>query len=1300
MFSISTKIGREKLDLSAAVSNRATVRLMKDLQQIIRNPLCNISARPVERNIFVWHCNLKGPVGTPWEGGIFHMVLNFPSTYPDQPPSVELKTRIEHPNVFGNKICLDLLNVRKPGKKVELYSGWSSSYTIQTILIQLQAFLFEAEVSNVLANISDPKQYEKEKKRWYSAVKWSVEQSRSYKDKSVNHFPPNQIWPPFPDEEQIEEEKKREAQIEEELVCFYSRKSFKEDCLGIGVSFSKDLRTGEIKRIKACLDLFGLSAFMNHNLRLGAMNETFTHFLPVFLNAEHGEKAIYLSKRALSIIMTGNHKNFTPEMVLSVYPKLMSQMVLTVVTEKRALSTKFLQGYCYFHRILLHFQSEFPELNKMIDATVQGFLKDENQRHKDVIPALGDFISYAAVADVEWKDFVNIFLDEVFVRNVYWILAKYPELEHLEHEEFNDEDRMNFSFKVVLNSLRLVLFHKFFFNEIAHRGKKTKKEICEEYDANYGKVSEAIEEKFLDFCKKVMEIRTFEEFFEMLEIPITKEEIIKKLKDSIAISKKKKYHGVDLKIMSALEFVKESEKGISLEKICTGEDKDGNPILLEDEKMFQQQCEMLWGFKELPDYLKNATALSNKWRKLFLQQKVQDTVHKLNEVMDFKNFHRILDIAREITHLEITMFSPSNLKSRYFFLTVIIAKLENLNTLIIRKGDDGLGLKGFKALLKGLAKNPGKLENLHLDYCNLDSNSIKELTKGTLVSSNLKKLSLRGNFLHDAGAVALSKFLIHHENFKNLNYLDLSDCKICNSGAIALAEALIVKRQLKTLLIFNNNITTGISTLLKNLSYSTAIEEIDFSRIKTPSFQSNGMDLGKILQLTLTLKKLNFWATPMHISWSSGVFGYLRLNKTLKELDLGKTRFSAMSQLGRALSRNKTLEKLILHENGINGTQLFQFYEEIIKPPPRPEEDDYEPCLSLKYLDISHSSLSVVSKKKHNKVIGMLIKVAPRLEELNLNHCSLSRVNLEEEFCEALKTTKSLKKILLRKNSIGKQGLKDCLEGFIQNKTITEIDLSGNDLGVIGGGYIAQIIEKNETIKDLNIFGNFVEIEGGQAIAKALIQNKVIERLDIGLNRIRNRGGLSFVEVFEKNNTLKGILLKHNHISDKCAINLMKTIISNPKTSLEEIYFNGNFLTIGIQQDMSVQFKKRFKDKFFFDLSKRVENKCDTEKIIRTVYVTPLPKNIDEQQIKKFFYEHKCGYINNVSIYEHKIKKDYNKRKYAFVEFGDSQSVLLALRLVYNGKNMFSGQKISILKAGVENVKKGGKAKGKNKRGH
>ncbi len=78
-------------------------RLQKDLKELedCPIPLVGVSARPLSSSLYIWHGNLRGPEGTPYEGGVFHLQLTFPQNYPVSPPVIQLFTPISHPNVLG-----------------------------------------------------------------------------------------------------------------------------------------------------------------------------------------------------------------------------------------------------------------------------------------------------------------------------------------------------------------------------------------------------------------------------------------------------------------------------------------------------------------------------------------------------------------------------------------------------------------------------------------------------------------------------------------------------------------------------------------------------------------------------------------------------------------------------------------------------------------------------------------------------------------------------------------------------------------------------------------------------------------------------------------------------------------------------------------------------------------------------------------------------------------------------------------------------------------------------------------------
>lgn len=127
-----------------------------DHRAVLRDPLPSVSALPLEENIFVWHANLYGGAeGSPYHGGIFHFELVFPQDYPSNPPYARLLTELPHPHVINDRICMDILADYQGFFDTDVathpshpsFIGWTAAYGVQSILVQLQAFLLGMEDS-------------------------------------------------------------------------------------------------------------------------------------------------------------------------------------------------------------------------------------------------------------------------------------------------------------------------------------------------------------------------------------------------------------------------------------------------------------------------------------------------------------------------------------------------------------------------------------------------------------------------------------------------------------------------------------------------------------------------------------------------------------------------------------------------------------------------------------------------------------------------------------------------------------------------------------------------------------------------------------------------------------------------------------------------------------------------------------------------------------------------------------------------------------------------------------------------
>ncbi|AAS50829.1 ABR059Wp [Eremothecium gossypii ATCC 10895] len=134
------------------MSKTAQKRLMKELQQLLRDSPDGIVAGPVsEDNLFLWDCLIEGPADSPYEGGVFNARLQFPRDYPLSPPKLTFTPSILHPNVYPNgEVCISILHA--PGEDPNMYEEaserWSPVQSVEKILLSVMSMLSEPNVES------------------------------------------------------------------------------------------------------------------------------------------------------------------------------------------------------------------------------------------------------------------------------------------------------------------------------------------------------------------------------------------------------------------------------------------------------------------------------------------------------------------------------------------------------------------------------------------------------------------------------------------------------------------------------------------------------------------------------------------------------------------------------------------------------------------------------------------------------------------------------------------------------------------------------------------------------------------------------------------------------------------------------------------------------------------------------------------------------------------------------------------------------------------------------------------------
>ena len=135
-------------------------RIINDIKEISENPLEGIGITEYNNNFMQYIINIKLQNGI-YSGYCIQLLLTFNENYPTKPPKIlifpnqELDGRYHH-HIFDDnsyekgfkKFCFDLLDNDFMNVNAEK-TGWNPSYTISSLLLQVQNFLSDPDMHHL-----------------------------------------------------------------------------------------------------------------------------------------------------------------------------------------------------------------------------------------------------------------------------------------------------------------------------------------------------------------------------------------------------------------------------------------------------------------------------------------------------------------------------------------------------------------------------------------------------------------------------------------------------------------------------------------------------------------------------------------------------------------------------------------------------------------------------------------------------------------------------------------------------------------------------------------------------------------------------------------------------------------------------------------------------------------------------------------------------------------------------------------------------------------------------------------------
>lgn len=508
--------------VATVLTPSATRRLMTDLVGLIKSPVPYANASPIDdADLRIWKCVVQGR-GGPYDGIPIYFTLEFPSDYPNSAPHAYFNSPIAYHGGAQVKdakgrsvVCLDLFgNFGKIHTEWgSSASGWSPSYSVSTILLQMQSAIMDSYLDK------SPK---------------SVEQVRSFKV-------PSELLLDIPTEEPTSSSTSSFKSSVELPMCYVTRDSISKlgeaFCYGIGVP---DRPSGSLT--SPCEHL-NVKAF-TEGVRKSSTNKSFSEILPLYIKEQHWTKETQILfcesvDKLYNSLKRPNVPNYQKS--FTVLASLMNSSVVEVMNARdhATANDKFIDGYFAFYRLLVEMTRLFPKLVTYANTQIEQFLTDTTKRSKDTVPNLGEWIILLLVTDkYTWNDVASAFMEECDVRNVFWYVQgtrtappRYPALSNTTIRD----GRTHQVFEATPISRHLVCFQVRFIQD----AKTTDLKLLDE---NYGMTPTETKTRLKKIYQEIVGIKNWGEHFRWCGVePVSNDIRCDQLIEAVKISNKKGY---------------------------------------------------------------------------------------------------------------------------------------------------------------------------------------------------------------------------------------------------------------------------------------------------------------------------------------------------------------------------------------------------------------------------------------------------------------------------------------------------------------------------------------------------------------------------------------------------------------------------------------------------------------------------------------------------------------------------------------------------------------------------------------
>ena len=470
-----------------SIKNLALRRINKDIKEITQNPIEGIGIASLEGDPMKYVVNIKLMNG-PYKDYCVQLYLTFPDSYPSKPPKILIypDQAIDgqyHHHIFSDythdenghefkKFCFDLLDNDFMSTKEE-NSGWNPSYTISSLLLQVQNFICDPDMHGYIPDKYKINELMNSMKYYSRTFKIINDEGKPETVKHTWECPFPKMFVKNENKNEIMDEKKKSKenektqaekikmqQIKDNLTCFMLKLNYIDDPdILLGYPIIQNKISG--KRPK--MELYPIPELLTYDgfmAQIGkqddkldfyfdiqfksANNQFYNYWVPIYIDENHYKKNRTAILNSFSIIKYGalgkEEYDFHPSQIFEVLPNLLNKMIIGMFNGRSSICSSFIR--CYFQYVLLfkklclEYEKEYSDY---VNTILNKVKNNDYNPDKNIIPDIGDFFMLLFFSNKnthteKMKKIWTILFEEFTVRQAYWTF----------HEETNKQKMMEF----------------------------------------------------------------------------------------------------------------------------------------------------------------------------------------------------------------------------------------------------------------------------------------------------------------------------------------------------------------------------------------------------------------------------------------------------------------------------------------------------------------------------------------------------------------------------------------------------------------------------------------------------------------------------------------------------------------------------------------------------------------------------------------------------------------------------------------------------------------------------------------